>query len=883
MDIARAARLPHSLEIYPMFSKSLCLFVRVFALLIAAMVFPSSAWSALSSIATTSTWIADGSIYSTVDVGATTYIGGNFTRLGPVTGGGAPVDSSSGAIAATFPKVGGAGATVYAVAPDGAGGWYIGGDFTTVGVAPRYNLAHILADGSVDSSWDPSPNIVVYALAVSGTTLYVGGNFNNIGGQTRNFIAALTAATGVVTAWDPSANGTIRALAVSGDGAMVYAGGDFGMIGTDPISGIAAIGASTGIADTNWVSTSPDGADSSVYSLAVSGSIVYAGGNFTHIGGNSGAGTQPRRYIAALNASDGTPTNWDPNADGIVYAFAVSGSTVYAGGSFTSVNGSTVRNFIAALNAGDGLATAWDPNADSAVSTLAVSGSTVYTGGYFTNIGGQTRNRIAALDTTTGTATTWDPNASSSVRTLAVAGSTVYVGGAFPSIGGLTRNNIAQLDSSGVPTAWDPNANAAVYALAVNGTNVYAGGDFTSVNGSTGRNYIAALNTTTGTATTWNPNADGTVRALAVNSGGTKVYAGGSFITIGGHSVKAIAALNAAAPGLDTWALAGATGSSSITVYALALSSDEATLYAGGSFNNINGSGGAQNSLVALTASSGSPTSWTPGLSGPANGADNIPIYALALSGDGSTLYAGGYFNAISLGTTTSLPRKNIASFKTSDGSLNAWNPSATDLSNNETSSWVKALAVSGTSVYAGGAFRKIGGQSRTGAAEISATSGLATSWNPGADSASIAALAAKSDGSRLYMGGDFTAIGSDSARNKLARFDSPVGNNAPVASSVAISGSAVIGQTLAGSYSYTDTESNVESGSTLLWARNGTNTAVGANAITGATSSTYVVQAADGGRYLFYCVTPKAVAGTSPGTEACSASVNPPPGPLQV
>ena len=43
--------------------------------------------------------------------------------------------------------------------------------------------------------------------------------------------------------------------------------------------------------------------------------------------------------------------------------------------------------------------------ANSTVSALAVGGSTVYAGGYFTSIGGRSRNYIAALDPVTGVAT----------------------------------------------------------------------------------------------------------------------------------------------------------------------------------------------------------------------------------------------------------------------------------------------------------------------------------------------------------------------------------------------------------------------------------------------------------------------------------------------
>ena len=62
-----------------------------------------------------------------------------------------------------------------------------------------------------------------------------------------------------------------------------------------------------------------------MYALALAGSTVYAGGEFGTIGG------QPRRSLAALDAQTGAVSSWDAALDGSVYALAVKGSTLYAG------------------------------------------------------------------------------------------------------------------------------------------------------------------------------------------------------------------------------------------------------------------------------------------------------------------------------------------------------------------------------------------------------------------------------------------------------------------------------------------------------------------------------------------------------------------------
>ncbi len=129
------------------------------------------------------------------------YIGGDFTKIGVKTGCGIPINLTDGKPSISLknlPKVEG---DIFAVIPDGVGGWYIGGEFTKVGSLTRNNIAHIDSKGE-PTNWNPNANSPVHTLAISGSTIYAGGYFTNIGGQPRNRIAAIDATTGNATTWN---------------------------------------------------------------------------------------------------------------------------------------------------------------------------------------------------------------------------------------------------------------------------------------------------------------------------------------------------------------------------------------------------------------------------------------------------------------------------------------------------------------------------------------------------------------------------------------------------------------------------------------------------------------------------------------------------------
>jgi hypothetical protein len=521
----------------------------------------------------TSLWGANGAVTAVARLGNTLFIGGAFSSVGPCTGGGVPVDRRTGRPLGTYPRVAG---TVLAVVADGAGGWYVGGQFIGVGGLPRTNLAHILADGSV-APWAPEPNDVVTGLLVREQTVFVWGSFTAINGQSRWFLAAVDGASGRVTDWDPHPNSVVFAAALRG-GAL-FVGGNFDMIGGKPRTRLAALDVNSGAANA-W---NPS-ADYTVTALAVRGNRVYVGGVFLTVGG------QHRLRLAALDAVSGQVLAWNPGADRpidpyfnplIVSSLVVAGERVYVGGSFQTIAGQA-RTGLAALDATSGAALPWNPHITEpflpfpAVKSMSGSGGRLYVTGMFDDIDGHPRLGLAALDATTGAVEAWDPRPNDPASCVAAGDGVVYVGGGFTSIGPewQERNSLAALDAtSGALLDWNPGGRIfLIHALTVAGNTVYVGGDFSSIGGRP-RSSIAALDARTGQATSWNPQADGPVWALAVR--GTSLFAGGPFGWIGGQSRSHLGALD-----LDTGAATAWNPSPNDAVTCLA--GTDSVIYVGG-------------------------------------------------------------------------------------------------------------------------------------------------------------------------------------------------------------------------------------------------------------------------------------------------------------
>jgi hypothetical protein len=332
---------------------------------------------------------------------------------------------------------------------------YVGGSFSSLGVrVARRNLAAFDATTGALTSWDPRADNYVNSIVVRGSTVYVGGGFSSVGGQPRGNLAALDAGTGLATAWNPSPNGVVNSLASWKNTVLV--GGYFSRAGGQPRSSLAAIDTASGLA-TVW---NPN-ANDRVYSVLPADSVIYIGGWFSAVGG------QTRLTLAAVDTSAGRPTSWAPATDGLILSIATVGGAIYVGGDFGHVGGAQREN-LAAID-GAGQAMGW--TADTGLSgdntgrvyTLTAIDSTLYVGGIFTSIGGSSRSCLAAMDVRSGAVKDWNPASNGYavggyVYGLNVGSSKLYAVGGFGIVGDWPRSGIAAIGLADLPTTAPPQS-----------------------------------------------------------------------------------------------------------------------------------------------------------------------------------------------------------------------------------------------------------------------------------------------------------------------------------------------------------------------------------------------------------------------------------------
>jgi hypothetical protein len=220
--------------------------------------------------------------------------------------------------------------------------------------------------------------------------------------------------------------------------------------------------------------------------------------------------------IALGTVVSANPANFTPNvASGAVYKFVQVGPTMYAGGAFSSVStpagvspgGTFARSNIVAFNASTGVISSFAPSVNGEVWALASDGTSLWIGGTFTSVNGTARRGVAKLNPATGAVdTAFNASlASGKVTELALVNGRLLAGGTFPGkLRALNPSSGANTGYLNLAITGSVTTNAGpveVYRFAVNpaGTRLVAVGNFTSVGGQT--RYRAFMLTLGATAT----------------------------------------------------------------------------------------------------------------------------------------------------------------------------------------------------------------------------------------------------------------------------------------------------------------------------------------------------------------------------------------------
>ena len=197
-----------------------------------------------------------------------------------------------------------------------------------------------------------------------------------------------------------------------------------------------------------------------------------------------------------------------------------------------------------------------------------------------------------------------------------------------------------------LPTA---QIDGVVWSQTVLGNTVYAGGRFNNARPAgaapgtnlTPRGNLLAYDITTGNlVTSFAPSLNGQVLGVAASPDGTRVYVVGDFTTANGQARRRVAAYSTA-----TGQLISTFNPSGPNSQARSVVATNDTVYVGGGFLGL-ANGTLRNNLVAYRASDGAVLPWNPSATGTAGDAA-AAVWALAVSADGSAVFAGGQFQNV--------------------------------------------------------------------------------------------------------------------------------------------------------------------------------------------------------------------------------------------
>ncbi len=447
-----------------------------------------------------------------------TLIAGNFLSYNGYTyPDSTPVNSialidATGALDPSFEPSSGASGTIHTLALSPGNQYIIGGDFTSFNGVSRNYIARVKADGSLDTTFNPTANGTVWASAVqTDGRILIGGDFSNVNGQTRNHLARLNTDGTLDTTFNPGTTlqGSVYAISLPPIFNLYFANSGSGETNQTVNLGPATAGTLT--VNYNMYQIQAD--DMQVYYgdtnvaggtgvlIYDTGSVLGTGSFTLSFGPVSGLTTNILTIVMDRGTGQ-TGNQWIYNG-AVTISSSLNGIAV--GGNFT-VNGRSYAD-VARFTASGSLDTTFTnvtSGANYPVYALAMQADgKLVVGGSFTLFNGSPMNHIVRLNLDGSLDTTnffTGLGADDVVWNLMYQlDGTIYVGGQFASFNGTHRLGFTRLNADGtvdttfLDTAYDQFAGLkriysydtpAVYASGVQSDgNVIIGGSFYQVGG----------------------------------------------------------------------------------------------------------------------------------------------------------------------------------------------------------------------------------------------------------------------------------------------------------------------------------------------------------------------------------------------------------------
>ena len=421
----------------------------------------------------------DGSVHTVLIDGNFLYLGGNFDYVGQKTGpvvffnnGATTPDKNKPILGDIRPYW--MSDKVFAVVPDGSGGWYIGGRFTKINNQEHLRLAHILSDNTLDYSFDMAfTSGEIDVLKIDGGFLYAGGKFSiddNSGATHINVLRINLATKEIDSDWNPSlaSSGQVQKMEISAD--KVILAGSIGKVDNVEQGALVVFNKTDGARI-----SLPTVSDVSAMHL-LGDTLIVAERDLYWSSDHNGAGyISP--HMVVLDETNDIPAFSAPDGE-FVKSIPDGNDGWYVIGKYNDYDGTGVYHLDQDLKP----ITEFTPPKISSFgndATLLLVGNSLYVclSSYASLDAGDGTfiKYLCKLDATTGALDkNFKPNPNGNVYSIQANNGLLYVGGAFDSIDTEARTSLAAIDAStGSVQSWNPEIHFDNYNAGYTGPDRY--------------------------------------------------------------------------------------------------------------------------------------------------------------------------------------------------------------------------------------------------------------------------------------------------------------------------------------------------------------------------------------------------------------------------